>query len=213
VAAEILELLTRIAELERKLDSMFRHGPVHERRKIEGRWFVRLKIGGTEQEPFLSPWIPYSSPNGGPQGLNLHRVPAEGEQLTMLSPAGDFRQAVATSLFWSDDHPPPSEDEDAVTITHPKFRLDLKDGTLKIETSENVDIKSTQTIKLDAGQSIALTVGDSEIEIKGDAITIKAEDVTILKRVFVGMDDKNEKIPIKILTVAGPAKQAFSKVG
>jgi phage baseplate assembly protein gpV len=213
VAAEILELLTRIAEFERKLDSMFRHGPVHERKKIEGRWFVRLKIGGTEQESFLSPWIPYSSPSGGPAGLNVHRVPAEGEQLTMLSPAGDFRQAVATSLFWSDDHPPPSEDEDAVTITHPKFRLDLKDGTLKIETSENVDIKSNQIIKLDAGDTITLRVGDSEIEIKGDAISIKAEDVIVLKRVFVGMDDKNEKIPIKILTVAGPAKQAFSKVG
>jgi phage baseplate assembly protein gpV len=89
----------------------------------------------------------------------VHRVPAKGEQLTMLSPAGDFRQAVATSLFWSDDHPPPSDDEDAVTITHPKFKLDLKDGTLKIETSENVDIKSTQTIKLDAGETITLKVG------------------------------------------------------
>jgi phage baseplate assembly protein V len=213
VSMELLEVLTRIAELERKLDSMFRHGPVHERKKIEKRWFVRLKVGGTDEKPFLSPWIPYTSPNGGPHGLNVHRVPAKGEQLTMLSPAGDFRQAVATSLFWSDDHPPPSEDADAVTITHPKFRLDLKDGTLRIETSENVDIKSTQTIKLDAGQSIALTVGDSEIEIKGDAINIKAEDIIILKRVFVGMDAKNEKIPIKILTVAGPAKQAFSKVG
>jgi phage baseplate assembly protein V len=213
VSAEILELLTRIAEVERKLDSMFRHGAVHDRKKIEGRWFVRLKVGGTDEKPFLSPWIPYSSPNGGAQGLNVHRVPAKGEQLTMLSPAGDFRQAVATSLFWSDDHPPPSEDEDAVTITHPKFKLDLKDGTLKIATSENVDIKSNQTIKLDAGQAITFKVGESEIEIKGDAITIKAEDVIILKRVFVGMDAKNEKIPIKILTVAGPAKQAFSKVG
>jgi phage baseplate assembly protein gpV len=210
---ELLEVLTRVAELERKLDSMFRHGPVHERKKIEGRWFVRLKVGGTGDEPFLSPWIPYSSPNGGPQGLNVHRVPAEGEQLTMLSPAGDFRQAVATSLFWSDDHPPPSEDEDAVTITHPKFRLDLKDGTLKIETSENVDIKSNQIVKLNAGDTITLRVGESEFEINGEAISIKAEDVIILKRVFVGMDTKNEKIPIKILTVAGPAKQAFSKVG
>ena len=210
---ELLEVLTRVAELERKLDSMFRHGPVHERKKIEGRWFVRLKVGGTGDEPFLSPWIPYSSANGGPQGLNVHRVPAEGEQLTMLSPAGDFRQAVATSLFWSDDHPPPSEDEDAVTITHPKFRLDLKDGTLKIETSENVDIKSNQIVKLNAGDTITLRVGESEIEINGEAISIKAEDVIILKRVFVGMDTKNEKIPIKILTVAGPAKQAFSKVG
>jgi phage baseplate assembly protein gpV len=213
VSAEILELLTRVAELERKLDSMFRHGPVHERKKIEKRWFVRLKVGGTDQQPFLSPWIPYSSPNGGPAGLNVHRVPAKGEQLTMLSPAGDFRQAVATSLFWSDDHPPPSEDEGTVTITHPKFKLDLKDGTLKIEASENVDIKSNQTIKLDAGQTITFKVGESEIEIKGDAINIKAEDVIVLKRVFVGMDAKNERIPVKSLTVAGPAKQAFSKVG
>ena len=65
MSAEILELLTRIAELERKLDSLFRHGPVHERKKIDGRWFVRLRIGGTEQEPFLSPWIPYSSQTAG----------------------------------------------------------------------------------------------------------------------------------------------------
>jgi hypothetical protein len=48
VSAEIIELLTRVAELERKLDSMFRHGPVHERKKIEKRWFVRLKVGGTD---------------------------------------------------------------------------------------------------------------------------------------------------------------------
>ena len=166
-------------------------------------WFVRLKIGGTAQEPFLSPWIPYSSPNGGPQGLNVHRVPAKGEQLTMLSPAGDFRQAVATSLFWSEDHPPPSEDEDAVTITHPKFKLDLKDGTLKIETSEVVDFTSNQ--------KITLKVGDSEIEIKSGVINIKANEVILSKDTYVGMDDKDERIKIKILTVAGPAKRAFSK--
>jgi hypothetical protein len=74
---ELLEVLTRVAEVERKLDSIFRHGPVHERRNIEGRWFVRLKVGGTDEKPFLSPWIPYSSPNGGPAGLNVHRVPAK----------------------------------------------------------------------------------------------------------------------------------------
>jgi hypothetical protein len=56
-SAEILELLTRITELERKLDALFRHSPVHERKKIEGRWFVRLKVGGTDDDPFLSPWV------------------------------------------------------------------------------------------------------------------------------------------------------------
>lgn len=154
MSAEILQLLIRIAELERKLDSMFRHGPVHERKKIDGRWFVRLEIGGADDDPFLSPWILYCSPNGGPNGLNVHRVPAKGEQLTMLSPAGDPRQAVAVPLFWSDDHPPPSDDEDAVTITHPKFKLDLKDGVLKIETKGPLSIEcQTFSLKGRAEQS------------------------------------------------------------
>jgi phage baseplate assembly protein gpV len=112
---------------------MFRHGPVHERKQIDGRWLVRLKIGGTDHEPFLSPWIPYSSANGGPQGLNVHHVPATGEQLTMLSPAGDFRQAVAVPLFWSDDHAAPSDEADALVVTHPLFRLEIENGVLTIE--------------------------------------------------------------------------------
>jgi hypothetical protein len=67
VSAEIIELLTRVAELDRKLDSMFRHGPMHERKKIEKRWFVRLKIGGTSG---------VSSSNGQSNGLHLR--PATG---------------------------------------------------------------------------------------------------------------------------------------
>lgn len=174
MSAEILELLTRIAELERKLDSMFRHGPVHERKKIDARWFVRLKIGGTDEEPFLSPWVPYSSPNGGPQGLNVHRVPAKGEQLTMLSPAGDFRQAVAASLFWSDDHPPPSDDEDALTITHPKFRLDLKDGALTIETNGPLSI-ACQTFSLKGLNGCGISMVDGKLTLKADVIETDGE--------------------------------------
>jgi len=157
VSMELLEVLTRIAELERKLDSMFRHGPVHDRNKIDGRWFVRLKIGGADDDPFLSPWIPYSSPNGGPNGLNVHRVPAEGEQLTMLSPAGDPRQAVATSLFWSDHHPPPSDEADALVVTHPLFRLEIENGVLTIEC-ERFNLKGRE------GSGITMIDGKAHFE-------------------------------------------------
>jgi phage baseplate assembly protein gpV len=171
---ELLEVLTRIAELERKLDSMFRHGPVHDREKIDGRWFVRLKIGGNDQAPFLSPWMPYSSANGGPEGLNMHRVPTKGEQLTMLSPAGDFRQAVAVPLFWSDDHPAPSDDEDALTITHPKFRLDLKDGALKIETKGALSI-ACQTFSLKGHDGSGISMVDGKLTLKADVIETDGE--------------------------------------
>ena len=167
-------MLIRIAELERKLDSLFRHGPVHDRNKIDGHWFVRLKIGGTEQEPFLSPWIPCSSPNGGPAGLNVHRVPATGEQLTMLSPAGDPRQAVAASLFWSDDHPPPSEDGDAVTITHSKFRLDLKDGALTIETKGPLSIEC-QAFTLKGLDDTGISLVDGKLTLKAELIETDGE--------------------------------------
>jgi phage baseplate assembly protein gpV len=164
---------------------MFRHGAVHERKKIDGRWFVRLRIGSTDEKPFLSPWIPYSSPNGGPAGLNLHRVPARGEQLTMLSPAGDFRQAVATSLFWSDDHPPPSEDENAVVVTHPKFKLTMKDGLLqietqgdplglKIETTGDVDIQC-RTFTLKGTQGGELSLVNGKMTLKADIIETDGE--------------------------------------
>jgi phage baseplate assembly protein gpV len=166
VSAEILQLLARIAELERKLDSMFRHGPVHDRKTIDGRWFVRLKIGGTDDDPFLSPWIPYSSANGGPQGLNVHRVPAQGEQLTMLSPAGDPRQAVAVPLFWSDDHPAPSDEADALVVTHPLFRLEIENGVLTIEC-ERFNLKGRD------GSGISMV--DGKLTLKADIIETDGE--------------------------------------
>ena len=166
MSAEILDLLIRIAELERKLESLFRHGPVHDRNKIDGHWFVRLKIGGTEQEPFLSPWIPYSSANSGPQGLNVHRVPAKGEQLTMLSPAGDPRQAVAVPLFWSDDHPAPSDQVDALVVTHPLFRLEIENGVLTIEC---------ERFKLKGRDGSGFSMVDGKLTLKADIIETDGE--------------------------------------
>lgn len=203
---ELVELHARIAEIERKMDGMLRHGPVHERKKIEGEWHVRIKMGGTDSEPTLSPWLPYTVANGGPNGLNIHRVPAKGEQMSMLSPSGDPRQAVLLPYFWSNDHKPPSNDEDALTITHPKFKLNLKDGELSVESSEVVNVKASKTITLDAGESVTLKVGSTMVVLTADAI------VTV-GRTWIGMDDKNERPPIKVATMAGPAKQAFSKVG
>lgn len=182
---ELIQALTRISELERKLDSMFRHGPVHERKEKDGRWLVRLKIGGSGDKPMLSPWLPYSVPNGGEKGLNVHYVPTVGEQLTMLSPSGDPRQAMLVPLSWSDDHPPPSNDGDAVVITHPKFKATLKEGTLhlemqgaplglKIETTGDVDI-SCRTFNLHGADGSSLSMSDGKLTLKANVIETDGE--------------------------------------
>lgn len=145
---------------------MFRHGPVHERKQIDGRWLVRLKIGGTDHEPFLSPWIPYSSANGGPQGLNVHHVPATGEQLTMLSPAGDFRQAVAVPLFWSDDHPAPSDKANALVVTHSLFRLEIESGVLTVECEK---------FNLIGRDGNVISMVDGKLTLKADIIETDGE--------------------------------------
>jgi len=36
MSMEVLEALACIAEIERKIDNLFRHGPVTERKRIEG---------------------------------------------------------------------------------------------------------------------------------------------------------------------------------
>jgi phage baseplate assembly protein V len=205
MSMELLEALTRIAEVERKIDNLFRHGPVTERKKIEGRWFVRMRVGGQDADPFLSPWIPYVSPNGGPQGLNVHRVPKEGEQLTLLSPAGDFQQGVATSLFWSNQHPPPSDDPDAVVITHPDFKLTLKEGKLVIDTAQEVEVN--------AKTKIALKVGGATLEITSDTISAVATAVEAVGKTYIGLTSKGDRPPDKVLTEGGPALKAFAKVG
>ena len=191
----VLEALTRIAEIERKLDNLFRHGPVTERKKIDGRWLVRMRLGGSEDEPFLSPWIPYVSPNGGPEGLNVHRVPKEGEQLTLLSPAGDFQQGVATSLFWSDQHPPPSDDPDAVVITHPKFKMIIKSGNLTIENAEEIHFKA----------------GRSELEIKKNAINIVSDKIITVGKTYLGQERKDAMEGDLVDTEAGPARKTWAQ--
>jgi phage baseplate assembly protein V len=196
MSMELLEALTRIAEIERRMDCLFRHGAVTERRKVDGRWLVRMRIGGSDTEPFLSPWIPYALPNGGPDGLNIHRVPKEGEQLTLLSPAGDFQQGVAVPLSWSDDHPSPSDDPDAVVISHRKFRLTLKDGNLTVEHSEEIHLKA----------------GSSELEIKKDVINLVSEKIIMVGRTYLGEDDKGEQNGERVMTEAGPAKRAWAKI-
>ena len=101
---EIVEVLQRLTNLERQVANQFRHGTVHEVDATKQK--VRMNIGGSDQEPLLGPWIPYGQIAGG---LKVHTPPTVGQQMTMLSPSGDYRQAVALPMTWSDHNASPSQ--------------------------------------------------------------------------------------------------------
>ena len=186
------ELLTsygeRIASLERRADWRVLHGRVTD--VDADKHVVRIQVGGSEQEPFKSPWLPYAQVAHGPQGLNIHHVPKTGTQMTMLSQGGDFRQALLLPFHWWNDHPSPSKDPDEAVWKWDKAKITMKADLVKLE------------------------VGDSVIEITEGHIHIHADEVVQSKAFWFGQDGKGEKAGAKADISDGiPAKQAWTIPG
>jgi len=128
---EIVELAARIAELERRVSGMMRHGTVDE--VDTSRHRVRLKFGtDVEGKPFMSPWIPYAQVAGA---LKVHMPPSVGQQLTLMAPAEDWQQAVAVPFTWSNQNPSPSESGEENVLTFGDVRMTVKEGRLEVSAA------------------------------------------------------------------------------
>jgi len=145
---EVAAIFARVAELERRFASTIRHGTVAEVDVARG---VRLRLGGTDAEPFLSPWVPYGQTAGA---LRVHTPPSVGQQMTVFSPAGDFQQGVAMPMTWSAGTPSPSG-----------------------ETGENVITFGSVTMKLTA-DAVEVQVGGVKMTISGEGVAFEGGQVT-----------------------------------
>lgn len=122
---ELAELAMQVAELQRKVANMFRHGTVAEVNTAEG--LVRLKVGETEDGDFKAPWVPYAQMAGA---VKAHVPPSVGQQMTVLAPSGDWKQGVAVPMTWSNANASPGSGADPV-ITYGAVRVDLRTDGLK----------------------------------------------------------------------------------
>ena len=149
---EIADLTTRIADIERRISGMIRHGTVHE----VGGGKVRLRVGGTYAAPFLSPAIPYAQVAGD---IKAHVPPSVGQQMTIIAPTGDWRQGVAIPLTWSDENPSPSVKGDEAVVTLGDFTITLHADVLTVE-GPKVVVKSQNVCLGDEGGKKVARVGD-----------------------------------------------------
>lgn len=140
------ELIIRITEIERRQSEMIRHGTVEQIDPEKG--LVRLRIGGTEDKPFISPWVPYGQIAGA---LKVHAPPSAGQQMTLISPTGDLRQAVAIPMTWSRKNPSPSTKGDEHVVTFGNVRIDLKSDSFMVAVGGASVTISSAGVKFEGG--------------------------------------------------------------
>lgn len=163
---ELVELASRVAELERRFSGTMRHGTVEE--VDPGKQIVRLKFGkDVEGKPFLSPWIPYAQIAGA---LKVHTPPSKGQQFTLLSPTGDWQQAVALPMTWSDNNQSPSSNGDENVLTYGNVRATIKDDLTQVDVGGTVlDVTSDH---------VKIMVGGVTVEITGEGVDITGGKIT-----------------------------------
>lgn len=145
----LTDIIRRQSETDRRLDGMVKQGAVAEVDPKNGT--VRLHLGGSDGDDFLSPHIPYAQMAGG---LKVHSPPTVGQQMTILSGSGDFRQGLALPMTWSDNNRAPSEKGDENVITFGNFRAELR------------------------GDELLVTIGGFSLSLKSSGATFSVDGVT-----------------------------------
>ena len=165
---ELVELVARVADLERRVAGIMRHGTVAEVDPAKQR--VRLDFGPSHggDGRFLSPWIPYSQVSGA---LKVHTPPTVGQQFTAMSPTGDFQQAVAVPLTHHNGNPSPSGAGDQNVVTYGNVTMTLADDLIQAEVGGAVLQMKASEIKLSIGAS-SIVMTDGGVKVAGTRVDL-----------------------------------------
>jgi len=165
---ELVELVARVTDLERRVTGMMRHGTVAEVDMDMLR--VRLDLGPAHggSGRFLSPWVPYAQFAGA---LKVHTPPVIGQQFTMVSPTGDFQQAVAVPLHWSQPNPTPSNWTSENVLTFGKVRIEIKEEQVVIKVGETGLVISEGGVRVwNAGLSVDKAIFANQPIVSGASV-------------------------------------------
>jgi phage baseplate assembly protein gpV len=126
---ELGDLFARVNDLERRLSNMVRHGTVHPGSTDPAAGTTRLRLGGTDEEPYLSPPVKYGQVAGA---LKVHSPPSDNQQMTIFSASGDWRQGIALPMTWSDQNQSPSDKGDEHVMTFGDVTVKLTAGGVTV---------------------------------------------------------------------------------
>lgn len=160
---QLLELVARVSALEARMSRLIQPGPVAEVDRDAKR--VRIRIGGTDDKPLLSPWVRYGQIAGA---LKVHTPPTIGQQMHLFAPSGDPQLGIAMPLGWSDAEPAP-DDGDYPVVTFGPLRAELTDQGLTV-TVDGLTLTLT-------GEGMSVELGETQLVVGGE-ILAKASKIT-----------------------------------
>lgn len=155
-----------LPDLERRVANMVRLGTVMA--VDHGRALVRVKSGDIE-----STWLPWPAGRAA-AGKRRWDAPEVGEQVAMLCPGGDLRQAVVVPGLYQQAYAAPNADPNKDTVVY-------GDDTL-IEYD-----RATHTLVADLGASriladrtkIELTIGGTTLTMTAAGTTLETPQLTV----------------------------------
>jgi len=164
-------LLSRIAELERKIANMMPVGPATE---VDAKsQTFRMRIGGTDEKPQFSPWAPYSQQFGK---LKIHAPISKGQNMLLLCPNGDPQQAVGIPLCSNNANPSPSDKDDENVIEYGEATIKLKGDEIHVKrVVQEFHFKPDGGVEMRTGElSVNMDAGSGDVTVNGSKIVLNA---------------------------------------
>lgn len=180
----VTELQQRIGDIDRRMDASVRHGKVTD--VDTKKQLARIEIGENDGTPVKSAWVPYSQVAGD---YKSHRPPSKGQQMTLLAPNGEIRQAMLMPMTWSDDNKSPSEKEDEHVTTFGKLKITEKGESYDLE----VDGAKFSMTK----DKVAVNIGNSKIELTSGGVTITGTNIVLDGDVKLGGAGASRELALK----------------
>jgi hypothetical protein len=122
--ADFVAMRLDIEMLKTAFGNSLKVGPVE---IIDARKGYRLRLGGTDEAPFLSPWYPH--PETGKTSIPLKK----GQIVGVVNPSGDPRQGLMFRGGYSEANPSPNENMSANVFEDAGVRISIAGGALQIE--------------------------------------------------------------------------------
>ena len=145
--------LGKVVDVRRRVDNLIRLGVVAAVDLAAAR--VRVRYGGTADDPVLSAWLPWLAPRAG--DAIAWWPPAEGEQVAVAAPSGELSAGVVLGSLYSATAPPPAGEAEV-------HRTVYADGALVEYDAGTHALRAT----LPAGGTVVVT-GNAEIDGAVDA--------------------------------------------
>ncbi len=124
IADKHVSLLLDVEMLKTAFGNSLKVGPVE---VIDAQKGYRLRLGGTDTDPFLSPWYPH--PETGKTSIPLKK----GQIVGVVNPSGDPRQGLMFRGGYSDGNPSPNDNMAANVFEDAGVRVSVADGALVVE--------------------------------------------------------------------------------